>query len=226
VFNVNVDICMQILRNPELRAMYDSADLVLADGTPMLWASRALGSPLPARVSGSDFLPAFCAEAARVGYRIYLLGARPGVVDRARDALMCMYSGLRIVGTYAPPFGFEDDRGENTGIIGRIQATSPHVLFVALGAPKEQRWLIRHRSELKVPVSMGIGSSFDYLAGRLRRAPAWMQRLGLEWTYRLSQEPSRLWRRYLINDPPFLYYLAREMIRHRRPSRRAKAVEK
>lgn len=214
-FNVNVDICMQTLRDPDLRAILRSADLVLVDGTPMLWASRLLQSPLPARVSGSDFLPAFCAVAARSGYRVFLLGARPGVADQAKRALVEMYPGLRVVGTYAPPLGFERDPSQNADTIDRVRTASPDVLFVALGAPKEQRWLNRHRAALNVPVAMGIGSSLDYLAGRLRRAPLWMQRTGLEWLYRLNQEPGRLWRRYLINDPPFFFYLLREALRRR-----------
>ena len=216
VFNVNVDICMQIVRDEELRRIYHAADLVLVDGTPMMWASRLLGAPLPARVSGSDFVPMVCAAAAKSRARIFLLGGRPGVAERAQAVLVARFPGLQIVGTDAPPFGFEHDRRESARVTDRIRAAAPDVLFVALGAPKEQRWLGRVKTELGVPVSMGIGSSLDYLAGRLRRAPYWMQRWGLEWTYRLVQEPDRLWRRYLLNDPPFASMLVREMIRSRR----------
>jgi exopolysaccharide biosynthesis WecB/TagA/CpsF family protein len=215
VFNVNVDICMQILRDPGLLAIYRETDLVLVDGTPMVWASRMLRSPLPARVSGSDFFPSFCAASAEAGYRLFLLGASPGVAERAKRALEKLHPRLQIVDVHAPPFGFEADDDENAIVIERVRNAAPDVLFVALGAPKEQKWLYQHRDILNVPVSMGIGSSLDYLAGRLRRAPHWMQYWGLEWMYRLWQEPRRLWRRYLIDDPPFLYHLAREILRQR-----------
>jgi len=215
VFNVNVDICMQARRDAELAFILRAADLVLVDGTPMMWASRVLGTPLPERVSGSDFLPRFCVVAARSGYRLFLLGAGPGVAERARRALEELCPDLRIVGTYSPPFGFERDESENARIVEHVRRSAPDVLFTAFGVPKDQKWLYRFRSALNVPVSMGVGSSLDYLAGRLKRAPRWMQALGLEWSYRLVQEPRRLWRRYLVNDPPFFYYLIREAIRRR-----------
>lgn len=220
VFNLNVDICMQLIRNQIPRDIYHGADLILVDGTPMMWAARLLGTPLPARVSGSDFVPAFCSAAASRGYRLFFLGARPGVAKRASELLTRRHPTLKVVGTYAPPLGFEHDVIENTRVIERVRGASPDVLFVALGAPKEQLWLRQYQIALGVPVSMGIGSSLDYLAGRLMRAPVWMQRAGLEWLYRLAQEPRRLWRRYLIDDPPFAYYLLREMIQ-RRPRTKA-----
>lgn len=215
VYAVNVDVCMKIQRDQELKTAFHQADLVLVDGTPMTWAARLLGSPLPARVSGSDFLPAFCAVAARKGYRIFLLGARAGVAERAKRSLRTKYPDLQIVGTYAPPMGFDADEHENVKTIEIVRAADPDVLFAAFGAPKQENWLFRNRDMLKVAVSMGIGSSLDYLAGSLKRAPRWMQAWGLEWTYRLVQEPSRLWRRYLIDDPPFFYYVFREMLRRR-----------
>ena len=218
-FSLNVDICMKIQRDDGLRTIFDHADLVLVDGTPMTWAARFLGSPLPGRVSGSELLPAFCRVAAVRGYRVFLLGGLPGVVERARRRLETDNPGLQIVGTYAPPFGFEHDQAENTRIVAMIQAASPDALFVALGSPKEILWLARFRDVLRVPISMGVGSSFDYLAGRLKRAPRWLQRLGLEWSYRLAQEPRRLWRRYLIENPPFVYHVMRERLASKPPSR-------
>ena len=216
VFNVNVDICMQILRDASLKAIFDGADLVLVDGTPMLWAARLLNAPLPGRVSGSDFVPAFCGVAAKAGHRVFLLGAAPKIAQRSKAKLETMYPGLRIVDTYAPPIGFEDDLDENKRIVERVRRAAPDVLFAAFGAPKEQKWLHRFRNELNVPVAMGIGSSLDYLGGRLRRAPRWMQTWGLEWVYRLAQEPGRLWRRYLLNDPPFFCHLVHEILQQRR----------
>lgn len=219
VFSANVDICMQARRDHELASILRAADLVLVDGTPMMWAARFLGSPFPERVSGSDFLTRFCRTAVQSGYKLFFLGAAPGVARRARLALEGAHPGITIAGTYSPPYGFEYDDQENWRIVQEIRRASPDVLFVAFGAPKEQKWLYRYRNELSVPVSMGIGSAFDYVAGRLKRAPRWMQSMGLEWSYRLVQEPRRLWRRYLLNDPPFLFYLVRERVRLRRLAR-------
>jgi N-acetylglucosaminyldiphosphoundecaprenol N-acetyl-beta-D-mannosaminyltransferase len=215
VFNVNVDICMQARRDLELASILRSADLILVDGTPMMWAANLLGTPLPDRVSGSDFLTEFCKSAATKGHRLFLLGAAPGVAYKAKLTLEQANPGLQIVGTYSPPYGFECDSQENRRIINEVRRTSPDVLFVAFGAPKEQKWLNRVRSELNVPVSMGIGSSLDYLAGKLRRAPRWIQVIGLEWIFRLMQEPRRLWRRYLLNDVPFVYHLICQLVRVR-----------
>jgi N-acetylglucosaminyldiphosphoundecaprenol N-acetyl-beta-D-mannosaminyltransferase len=210
ICNLNVDLCMRTKRDPELRTVYQSADLVLVDGTPMMWAARFLGSPLPGRVSGSDFVPTFCGIAARSGYRVFLLGAAPGVADSAKRWLQVRNPGLKIVGTYAPPMGFELVEHENVRIISLIRHAAPDVLFAAFSSGRGEKWLFRFRDALGVPVSMGIGSTLDYLAGRLKRAPMWMQRAGLEWTYRLGQEPRRLWRRYLVDDPPFIYHVIRQ----------------
>jgi N-acetylglucosaminyldiphosphoundecaprenol N-acetyl-beta-D-mannosaminyltransferase len=211
--SLNVDICMQIQRDEDLREIYRGADLVLVDGTPMMWAARFLGTPFPGRVSGSEFVPTFCVTAAREGYAIFLLGAAPGVAEKAKRQLEHEHRGLRIVGTYAPPAGFERDERENARIVQIVQQARPDVLFTAFGTPKQEKWLVRFRDELRVPVAMGVGSSFDYLAGRLKRAPMWMQRAGIEWTYRLMQEPRRLWKRYLLEDPPFVYHVVKQRLR-------------
>lgn len=218
-YNVNVDICMKILRDAELCSIFRAADLVLVDGTPMMWAARFLGCPLPGRVSGSDLLPAFCRVAAQEGYRVFLLGGGPGIGEQAKLRLESMNPGLRIIGTYSPPYGFDQDEDENARIVERVHRSAPDVLFAAFGAPKQEKWLFRFRDILGVPVSMGVGSSLDYLAGRLKRAPVWLQPWGLEWTYRLAQEPQRLWRRYLVDDAPFVYYLLREKLQMRATGR-------
>jgi N-acetylglucosaminyldiphosphoundecaprenol N-acetyl-beta-D-mannosaminyltransferase len=215
VFNLNVDILMKVKRDPELRAIFRAADLVLVDGNPMMWADRFLGSPLPGRVSGSDFVPAFCQAAATWGHRIFLLGAAPGVADAAKCWLERRIPGVRIVGTYSPPYGFEKDTRENARIVSLVRKAEPDVLFAAFGVPKDQKWLYQFRNELNVPICMGVGSTLDYLAGRLKRAPVWMQRAGLEWSYRLMQEPRRLWRRYLLEDPPFVLHVIRERLHNR-----------
>jgi N-acetylglucosaminyldiphosphoundecaprenol N-acetyl-beta-D-mannosaminyltransferase len=211
--SVNVDICLKVQRDEELREIYRVADLVLVDGTPMMWAARCLGTPLPGRVSGSDLVPAFCATAAQQGYGIFLLGAAPGVAERARERLEQQHHGLRIVGTYAPAVGFEGDEHQTAHAVEVVRQARPDVLFAAFGTPKQEKWLFRYRDRLGVPVSMGVGSTFDYLAGRLKRAPTWMQWAGIEWIYRLKQEPRRLWRRYLLDDPPFVYHVLKQRLR-------------
>ena len=215
--SLNVDICMQIQRDAELREIYRAADLVLVDGTPMMWAARFLGTPFPGRVSGSDFVPAFCATAANARHTIFLLGAAPGIAEAARRRLEDQHRGLKIVGTYAPPAGFERDERENARTVAVVRQARPDVLFVALGTPRAEKWLFRFHSELQVPISMGVGSTFDYLAGRLKRAPMWMQRAGVEWTYRLVQEPRRLWKRYLLQDPPFVYRVLKQRLQQHGP---------
>ncbi len=208
----NVDVCMKIQRDEELRKIFRSADLVFVDGTPMMWAARFLGCPFPERVSGSDFVPAFCTTAAREGHAVFLLGGAPGIAEAARRSLQYRYPGLRIVGAYGPPIGVDQEERGNTRIVKLVRQARPDVLFTAFGCPKQEKWLFRFRDELQVPISMGVGSTFDYLAGRLRRAPRWMQRAGIEWTYRLIQEPRRLWKRYLIEDLPFVYYVVRQRL--------------
>ncbi len=217
VWTVNVDGCMKARRNAEFRMIINSGDLVLVDGTPMMWAARLLGSPLPDRVSGSDFVPAFCSVAAREGYGIFLLGGAPGVPEAAKCWLELRNPGLNIVGTCAPPLGFEHDQRINEQIIESVRERKPDVLLVALGQPRQERWLFRFRDTLGVPMAMNVGSTFDYLADRLQRAPAWVQRAGLEWTYRLAQDPCRLWRRYLIDDSPFVYHVLRQRLQIKRP---------
>ncbi len=214
---VNVDVCMKVQRDGALYDIFRAADLVFVDGTPMMWAARFLGCPFPGRVSGSDFVPAFCATAAREGHTVFLLGGGPGIAEAARRSLEDRCRGLRIVGTYAPPLGFDQDDQENTRIVKMVRRVRPDVLFAAFGCPKQEKWLFRFRDELEVPISMGVGSTFDYLAGRLRRAPAWMQKAGIEWAYRLMQEPRRLWRRYLVEDLPFVYHVVRQRRRQGSP---------
>ncbi len=212
-FSLNVDIWMKLRRDRVLRDIYEKAELVLVDGTPMVWAAHLLRVPLPGRVSGSDLLPRFCEIAAKEGYRIFFLGALPGVAARAKSALEAQYPGLCVVGTYSPPLHFERDPLEDSKTVEIVKSAAPDVLFVGFGCPRQELWLSRHVGNLGVPISMGVGSAIDFASGRLRRAPLVVQRLGFEWVYRLIQEPRRLWKRYLLDDTPFVYYVAREWIR-------------
>ena len=203
VVTPNVDHICQLQDDLRYREAYARADLAVADGMPLLWASRFLGHPLQEKISGSDLFPAMCDRASRRGYAIFLLGGLPGVAQKAKEVLEQRFPKIDIRGTYSPPFGFENDPGEISRIREMIISAAPHLLFVALGSPKQEYFIYDNMNILNVPVSIGVGASFDFVAGTVRRAPRFIQRLGLEWLFRLAQEPRRLFRRYLIRDTAF-----------------------
>ncbi len=200
---VNLDFLRIAHRDPEFSRVLNDADVAMADGMPVVWLSRLSKQPLPERIAGVDLVLAAADLAAQERYSLYLLGAGPGVAEEAARSLAARYPGLKIAGTYSPPVGAwtanEDER-----ILDHIRATKPQFLFVALGAPRQDLWIHEHLEQLGVPICVGVGGTFDILAGRNKRAPVWMQRFGLEWAYRLRSEPRRLWRRYLLGDQPFL----------------------
>ena len=190
VVTVNPEFVMTAQQNAEFRVTINKSDLALPDGAGLIWAARILGQPLRERVTGSDTVPLIAALAAQKGYRIYLLGAAPGVAERAADVLKRDNPGLVVAGTYAgsPRPEEEDD------IIARIKQASPDLLFVAYGAPSQDLWISRNKARLNVPVCMGVGGTLDFIAGVTPRAPVWMRRYGIEWLYRLMRQPWR-WRR-------------------------------
>lgn len=192
VVTVNPEFVMEAQRNPEFRVVLHEAHLALPDGAGLLWASRLLGRPLRERVTGSDTLPLLAQMAARRGYRLYFLGAAPGVAEKAANVLRAANPGLKIVGAYAG----SPARDEEDAIVARVVATRPDFLFVAYGAPRQDLWIHRNLTRLGVPVCMGVGGTFDFIAGVAVRAPLWMRRAGLEWLHRLWREPWR-WRRML-----------------------------
>ena len=199
----NVDHIVRLRKDPEFREAYSKASLVLADGTPVIWASRLLSQPIKERVAGSDLLIPVCQRAAEEGYSVYFLGGEKGVAEKAITYLKHHFPSLQVAGHYAPPFGFEKDAEENRKIVQLINQAKPHILFVALGAPKQEKWVGRHIHELHIKVALCIGAGVDFIAGAARRAPQWMRGAGLEWLWRLLLEPKRLWRRYLIQDAVF-----------------------
>ncbi len=191
----NVDFLVQAQEDIELRRILFDAHLVLCDGTPLVWASQLLGNPLLERVAGSDLVPLLLRAAEQKGYRVFFLGATPDSVAQAVENLKKTHPALTIAGHYSPPFNklLEMDHDE---IKRRILEAAPDLLFVSLGCPKQEKWIAMHYRELAVPVSAGVGATIDFLAGKVKRAPAWMQRSGTEWIYRLAQEPRRLFKRY------------------------------
>ena len=196
VCTMNVDIWLNALADPHLHRIVAGSSLVVPDGMPLVWASGLLRCPLAERVTGVDLVPRLAELSARKGYKIFLLGAKPGVADRASRLLERNYPGVQIVGTFAPA---EDNlmRMDHTEILRKIHAVSPDILLVAFGNPKQEKWIWMHRKRLGVPLSMGVGGSFDILVGDNWRAPRWIQRCGLEWAMRFLQEPVRLGPRYL-----------------------------
>jgi len=212
VVTPNVDHIIKIQKDKEFHQIYKNASLVLADGMPLVWAAKLLKKPLKEKVSGSDLFPALCEKAAHRNMRMFFLGGQEGVAQKAAEVLKNKFPEINIVGIYSPSFGFEKDEVENRKIINMINDTKPDILFVGLGAPKQEKWIYHHLNEINVPVSLGIGASFDFVAGTKKRAPVWMQKAGLEWFWRFCLEPRRLFKRYFIEDTKFIYLVFRELL--------------
>ena len=210
VLTPNVDHVVLTEADPELREIYHQADAVFCDGAPLLWAARFLGTPLRAKVSGSDFLVRFCSLAARRGYRIFFLGGKENAAEITAHHLTRHNPGLKIEGIYSPPRGFELDLQENARVIEKINRVRPDILFVGLGTPKQEKWIYQNRHLYRAGVSFPVGAGFDFVSGKSPRAPYWMQQTSLEWFWRLLQEPGRLSRRYLGRDLQFFPIIYRQ----------------
>lgn len=208
VATINADFVVKALADPELRHLLQEADMATADGMPLVWGARQLGVPLRERVAGADLVPALAARAAEKGYSLYLFGAGPGVAEKAAQVLQEQYPSLKIAGVAAPPYGSVLDMDRS--YIEAIKAARPDVLLVAFGNPKQEKWIGMYGREVGIPVMIGVGGTLDLIAGKLKRAPEWMQRTGLEWLYRLGQEPGRLWRRYVVDMGGFTAFFVRQ----------------
>ena len=220
VVTANVDFLVQARHDVELRRILLAADLVLCDGAPLVWASRWLGNPLPERVAGADVTPLLINAAARNGHRLFLLGARDGVAAEAAARLRQQHPELVIAGHYSPPFGtlLTMDFAE---ISRRVRAANPDLVLVSFGCPKQEKWIAKHYQQLGIPVMIGVGATLDFIAGRIKRAPAVMQRTGTECFYRLAQEPRRLFGRYAGDFIHFVPAITRQCLslhNLRRPS--------
>ncbi len=216
----NLDHVRRYHHNAVQRALIDDADLVVADGMPLVWASRVAGEPLPERVSGSSMVWSICAAARDLDQSIFLLGGDPGVAERAAQVLQRTYPGLRVAGTACPSVGFEANEQELARVRHEISDAAPQIVFVALGFPKQDLLIRELRQSLPGAAFLGVGISLSYVTGDLSRPPAMLCRLGLEWAYRLWQEPTRrLARRYLVDGMPFFLKLMNSAAR-----RRAKAI--
>jgi N-acetylglucosaminyldiphosphoundecaprenol N-acetyl-beta-D-mannosaminyltransferase len=221
----NLDHLRRYHRRPIEKCLIDEADLVVADGMPLIWASRLAGEPLPERVSGSSMVWSICEAASVRGQPIFLLGGDPGVAERAARAFRRRYPSLEIVGTACPSLGFEHDRLELGRLQRQLVGAAPRIVFVALGFPKQDLLIRVMRRALPNASFVGVGISLSYAAGDLSPPPDWICRLGLEWAYRLTQEPTRrLVRRYLIDGVPFGLRLMASAARRRLRRRRGAAA--
>lgn len=223
VLTPNLDILRLMSESTALGELFRRADLMVADGMPIVWASRLLGDPLPERVAGSSLVSTLSAGAAERDRSLYLVGGDEGTAEAAAKELRRRHPALRIVGTECPPWGFEADPAQLQAIHERIEKARPDIVYVALGCPKQERVIQHVRSAAPQAWYLGVGISFSYLCGRVKRAPRWMRAAGLEWVYRLAQEPGRLFQRYVLKDLPFAARLASMCLHSRRGQRRALA---
>jgi N-acetylglucosaminyldiphosphoundecaprenol N-acetyl-beta-D-mannosaminyltransferase len=211
VLLTNVHNLMEAQHDASFKRMLNSADLSVPDGMPVVWVGRLRGHRLARRVYGPDLVWDFCRETHRRKYTHFFYGGAPGVPEDLARNLKERFSMVRVVGTYSPPFRPLTPE-EDAEVVDMINRAAPDVLWVGLGCPKQERWMYDHRERLRVPVMAGVGQAFDIFSGRVRQAPRWMREHGLEWLFRLLQEPRRLWRRYLIYNSQFLYYFFLELL--------------
>lgn len=197
---VNVDVIIKIERDQYLKEITDNSDLTLVDGTPLVWISKLFGTPVKEKISGSDLVPQVCKMSADKGYTMFLLGGKDGVAEQAKVKLEHQYPEIKIVGTYAPTFGFERNQEELNKINYMISEANPDILVTCFGCPKQEKFIYENIDKYNAKVSICAGATIDFLAGNVKRAPQWMSNCGLEWFYRFTQEPKRLFKRYFIDD--------------------------
>lgn len=198
---------MEAQRDPELRRIMNHACLNAPDGMPMVWVGRLQGFRHMDRTFGPDFMAEMCRPRAHRGFRHFLYGGKPGVAERLKETLERRFPGVEIVGTYTPPFR-PLTLQEAEELVEYVRSTRPDILWVGLSTPKQERWMAEFVDRLEVPLLAGVGAAFDYHTGAIRDSPRWMKRAGLQWLHRLMQDPMRLWRRYLRNNPAFLWRIA------------------
>lgn len=216
ILTCNVDHVIKLRKDDEFRKVYSDAGAVVADGMPIIWASKLLKKPLKQKVSGSDLFTWLGGAFEDRGYRLFFLGAADGIPEKAMRNLQALYPNMNIVGCYSPSYGFENNEEENGHIVRLLQEARPDIVFVGVGAPKQEKWIYRYYETYRAPISIGVGATFDFLSGNVKRAPKLMQKTGFEWFWRLFQEPKRLWRRYLIEDSQFLVLLFKEIFKQER----------
>jgi N-acetylglucosaminyldiphosphoundecaprenol N-acetyl-beta-D-mannosaminyltransferase len=195
---------MESWRDADLRRIHNAAGLVTPDGMPLVWLSRLMGFSQVERVYGPDLMLAMCERSARRGHSQFFYGGAPGVAEKLASRLQSRFPGLQVAGAYSPPFRALSPE-EDDAVVELINGAAPDIVWIGISTPKQECWMAEHRARLKAPILIGVGAAFDFHAGLMRQAPRWMQKSGLEWSFRLALEPRRLWRRYLINNPWFLW---------------------
>jgi N-acetylglucosaminyldiphosphoundecaprenol N-acetyl-beta-D-mannosaminyltransferase len=206
IHSCTVHTLMESHRDPKLRTIINQADLATPDGMPLVWLCRFQGQKEVTRVYGPDLMLAYCEHSVVAGYRHFFYGGAPGVAEQLATTLQQRYPGLQVAGTHAPPFRSVGTK-EDEAVIEAINALQPDIIWVGLGTPKQDYWLAQHRHLLNAPVLVAVGAAFDMLSGNLPQAPLWMQRSGIEWLFRLYQEPRRLAYRYLVYNPLFMMHV-------------------
>jgi N-acetylglucosaminyldiphosphoundecaprenol N-acetyl-beta-D-mannosaminyltransferase len=202
---------MEAQHDAQFKVILNSADLVVPDGFPLVWLGRRKGFALRRRVYGPELMVRFCAQSAANGYRHFFYGGAPGVAEGLARRFAAQFPGLIVAGTFCPPFR-SLSREEDEEVVSRLNSSGADIVWVGLGAPKQERWMFEHRELLRTPVLVGVGAAFDFYTGRIAQAPAWMRENGLEWLSRLSKEPRRLWRRYLIHGSEFVVLVLLEAL--------------
>lgn len=215
---VTVHSLTESARNHALRGVFASSAMVCTDGMPIVWVARLRGARTAERVCGPDVMLSLCDRGRSVGLRHYFLGGRPGTPESLAERLTARYPGLIVVGTMSPPFR-ELSADKDQALVDTVNLAKPDVLWIGLGSPKQEFWAAEHEAALEVPLILPVGAAFDFHSGRLRRAPRWMRRLGLEWLFRLAMEPRRLFRRYLTTNARFVVLVCREEMSRRRRGR-------
>ena len=209
-----VSTVVECQSNPEYREVINGADMVTPDGMPLVWLGKLKGNKVIQRTYGPDLMLKVCSDGEMPGFRHYFYGSTVQVCEQLESRLKRKFPEIKIVGKFSPPFT-DNRKNEDTKIIDEINRAKPDILWVGLGSPKQDFWMHKHRDKLEVPVIIGVGAAFDFLAGAKKQAPRWMQRSGLEWLFRLFCEPRRLWKRYLIGNTKFIYYLLADLIRQK-----------
>jgi N-acetylglucosaminyldiphosphoundecaprenol N-acetyl-beta-D-mannosaminyltransferase len=203
---INVDQALRVIEDDYSKKIFYDAELVFTDGKPIIWMSKRLNRPIIDKVSGPDLMLMLCKQAAKKGYKIFLLGARPGVAAKGAESLKNNYPGLQIAGTYSPPPGFEKDSAEMEKIISILRESGADQLFVGMGSPKQDIFIYENKEKYQIPVSFSMGAAIDFIGGSVKRAPKWMSDVGLEWFHRFIYNPKRLFRRYFIDDRRILKF--------------------
>jgi N-acetylglucosaminyldiphosphoundecaprenol N-acetyl-beta-D-mannosaminyltransferase len=209
---------MESQRDVLLRQIHNRAGLVTPDGMPLVWLSRLMGFGAVERVYGPDLMLAVCELSVEKGYRHFFYGGAPEVAEILATRLRARFRGLQVVGTEAPPFR-PLTQDEDRAVEKRLNAAGPDIVWVGLSTPKQERWMASHAGQLTAPVLIGVGAAFDFHAGLKQQAPRWIQPIGMEWLFRLATEPRRLWRRYLINNPWFLWLIFHQLVGRRTHAR-------